>query len=103
MYPAGKQDEARSQLSLSLIGIFSQILIPSVDYKQKCGVAYELMLVNAGMRNLIRDHKYNQIETAMVMARREGCVTFKESLERLKRNENLNQEVIKDLLQEIEQ
>ena len=103
MYPAGKQDEARSQLSLSLIGIFSQILIPSVDYKQKCGVAFELMLVNAGMRNLIRDHKYNQLETAMIMARREGCMTFKESLEKLKRNENLNQEVIKDLLQEIEQ
>ncbi len=103
MFPAGKQDEARSQLSLSLKGIFSQILIPSVDPQQKCGVAYELMLVNKSMENLIRDHKYNQLETAMIMARREGCVTFKDSLEKLKRVETLNQDIIKNMLQEIEQ
>ena len=103
MYPPGKQDEARNQLSLSLIGIFSQILIPNIDYKQKPAVACELMIVNAGMRNLIRDHKYNQLSTAMVMARREGCITFKESLEKLKRNENLNQELIDNLLEEVEQ
>jgi hypothetical protein len=36
------------------------------------------------------------------MARREGCVTFKESLEKLKRNENLNQEFINNLLEEVE-
>lgn len=103
LYPAGKQDEARSQLSLSLIGIFSQILIPSIDYKTKASVAYELMLVNSGMRNLIRDKKYNQLTSSMIMARREGCVTFKDSLERLKRNENLDQEYISSLLQELEQ
>ena len=103
MFPAGKQDEARSQLSLSLIGIFSQTLIPNIDYKQKATVACELMLVNAGMRNLIRDHKYNQLETAMIMAKREGCITFKESLEKLKRNDTLNQDLINDLLQEFEQ
>jgi twitching motility protein PilT len=103
MYPAGKQDEARNQLSLSLLGIFSQILIPSVDYKQKPAVAYELMIVNSGMRNLIRDHKYNQLTTAMIMARREGCLTFKDSLEKLKREDNLNQDLINDLLQELEQ
>ena len=54
------------------------------------------------MRNLIRDHKYNQLSTAMVMARREGCITLKESLERHKRNENLNQEFIDNLLEEVE-
>lgn len=102
MYPPGKQAEARNQLSLSLIGIFSQILIPNVDYKQKASVAYELMLVNSGMRNLIRDRKYNQINTAMVMAKREGCVTLKDSLDKLKRDDTLNQEYIDDLLQEIE-
>ena len=103
MFPPGKQDEARNQLSLSLIGIFSQMLIPNLDYKQKPAVACELMLVNAGMRNLIRDHKYNQLSTSMVMARREGCITFKESLEKLKRNENLNQEYIDNLLEEVGQ
>lgn len=103
MFPESKQTEARNQLSLSLLGIFSQILVPSVDYKQKPSVAYEILLVNDSMRNLIRDRKYNQLVTAMVMARREGCVTLKESLEKLRSNENLDKDYIDGLLEELNQ
>ena len=101
MYPEGKQAEARTQLSLNLIGFFSQILIPHIDYKQKPRPAYELMIVNDGMRNLIRDRKYSQLSTSMIMAKREGCVTFKDSLEKLKRDQNLDQDYIDALLQEL--
>lgn len=103
MYPPGKQEEARGQLSLSLIGIFSQMLVPSVDPFQLPKVAYELMVVNSAMRNLIREKKYNQLNTAMMMAKREGCVTLKESLEKLMRDEGIDQAVVKSLLQEIEE
>lgn len=103
MYPPGKQEEARGQLSLSLIGIFSQMLIPSVDPFQMPKVAYELMVVNSAMRNLIREKKYNQLNTAMMMAKREGCVTLKESLEKLMRDEGIDQAFVKSLLQEIEE
>lgn len=103
MYPPGKQEEARSQLSLSLIGIFSQMLVPSVNPFQAPGVAYELMLVNPAIKNLIRDKRYNQMNTAMIMAKREGCVTFKESLEKLIRNEGVNQDIVRSLLQELEE
>lgn len=102
LYPSGKQDEARNQLSLSLIGIFSQTLVPNLNVKEKPAVAYELILINSGMRNLIRDRKYNQLTSSMVMARREGCVTFKDSLEKLKRNESLDQEYIDAMLQELD-
>lgn len=103
MYPAGKQEEARSQISLSLIGIFSQMLIPSVNPFQAPGVAYELMMVNPAIRNLIRDKKYNQMNTAIFMAKREGCVTLKESLERLMRDEGIDQAILKSMLQELEE
>lgn len=103
MYPPGKQEEARSQLSLSLIGIFSQMLIPSVNPFQKPGVAYELMLVNSAIRNLIRDKKYNQMNTAIFMAKREGCITLKESLEKLLRDEGVDHALVKSLLQELEE
>jgi twitching motility protein PilT len=66
-------------------------------------VAYELMVVNSAMRNLIREKKYNQLNTAMMMAKREGCVTLKESLEKLMRDEGIDQAVVKSLLQEIEE
>ncbi|MDN5278700.1 MAG: twitching motility protein PilT [Clostridiales bacterium] len=103
MYPPGKQDEARGQLSLNLIGIYSQILIPCVDPYQPPKIAYELMVVNSAMRNLIREKKYNQLNTAMMMAKRDGCVALKESLERLLRDESLDQNLVKSLLQEIEE
>lgn len=103
MYPPGKQEEARSQLSLSLIGIFSQMLIPCVDPLQPPRVAYELMLATSGIRNLIRDKKYNQLNTAMIMARREGCVTLKDTLERLMRDDSIDQSIVKSLLQELEE
>lgn len=103
MYPAGKQEEARSQISLSLIGVFSQMLIPSVNPFQAPGVAYELMLVNPAIRNLIRDKKYNQMNTAIFMAKREGCVTLKESLEKLMRDEGIDQAILKSMLQELEE
>lgn len=103
MYPPGKQEEARSQLSLSLIGIFSQMLIPNIDPFQLPSVAYELMLVNSAIRNLIRDKKYNQMNTAMIMAKRDGCVTLKDSLERLMRDEGVDQAIVKSLLQELEE
>lgn len=103
MYPPGKQEEARGQLSLSLIGIFSQMLVPSIDPFQQPKVAYEMMVVNSAMRNLIREKKYNQLNTAMMMAKRDGCVTFKESLERHLRDDGLDQTFVKSLLQEIDE
>ncbi len=103
MYPPGKQEEARSQLSLSLIGIFSQLLVPNIDPMQPPSVAYELMLVNSAIRNLIRDKKYNQLNTAMIMAKRDGCVTLKDSLEKLMREEGIDQAYVKSLLQELEE
>lgn len=103
MYPPGKQEEARGQLSLSLVGIFSQMLIPCVDPFQPPKVAYEMMVVNSAMRNLIREKKYSQLATSMMMAKREGCVTLKESLERLLRDEGIDQALVRSLLQEIEE
>ncbi len=103
LYPPGKQEEARSQLSLSLLGIFSQRLIPCVDPMQSPRVAYELMLVTSGIKNLIRDKKYNQLGSSMIMAKREGCVTLKDSLEKLMRDDSVDQSIVKSLLQEIEE
>lgn len=103
MYPAGKQEEARSQISLSLIGIFSQMLIPNINPMQPAGVAYELMLVNSAIKNLIREKKYNQMNTAIFMAKREGCITLKESLEKLLRDEGIDQTMVKAMLQEMEE
>ncbi|RCK81109.1 MAG: Twitching motility protein PilT [Candidatus Ozemobacter sibiricus] len=96
-----KQDEVRLQISVNLVGIFSQLLLPRIAPEQPPTVAYELLIANSGIRTMIRDKKYSQLQSAMLMARREGCVTLKDSLTRLLRDETANIELVKAMLQEI--
>ncbi|HNV71363.1 MAG TPA: PilT/PilU family type 4a pilus ATPase [Candidatus Ozemobacteraceae bacterium] len=100
-FPPDKHEEVRLQISLNLIGIFSQLLLPKVTHEARASVAYELLIANPAIRTLIRDKKYSQLQSAMLMARREGCVTLKDSLTRLMREESVNQPLIKAMLQEI--
>ncbi|MBF0407738.1 MAG: PilT/PilU family type 4a pilus ATPase [Candidatus Riflebacteria bacterium] len=100
-FPADKQDEMRAQISVNLNGIFSQVLVPKISHEQKPNVAYELCLLNPAMRMLIRDKKYNQIHAAMLMAKKDGCVSLKDSLSKLLRVENVNTDLVKVMLQEI--
>ncbi|MFZ2961091.1 MAG: PilT/PilU family type 4a pilus ATPase [Candidatus Ozemobacteraceae bacterium] len=100
-FPIDKHEEIRLQLSMSLIGIFSQLRLPRVSYEQPCSVAYEMLIVNSAMRTLIRDKKYSQLQSTMMMSKKEGCLTLKDSLTRLLREENANQDLVKAMLQEI--
>lgn len=58
-FPAEQQDQIRVQLAGSLIGIFSQRLIPRISG----GLipAYELLLNNSAVANLIRENKTQEI------------------------------------------
>jgi twitching motility protein PilT len=100
-FPSSKHDEVRLQISMNLVGIFSQLLIPKVSHEQPASLAYELLITNPGIRTMIRDKKYSQLASAMLMARREGCVTLKDSLTKVLREESANHELVRAMLQEI--
>ena len=100
-FPVSKHDEVRLQVSLNLVGVFSQLLIPRVSPEQKASVGYELLIANPGIRTMIRDKKYSQLQSAMLMARREGCVPLKDSLTHLLRDETANHQLVRAMLQEI--
>lgn len=100
-FPSDRHNEVRLQISMNLIGIFSQLLIPRVSPQQRGSIAYELLIVNSAIRTLIRDRKYAQLVSTMLMAKREGCVTLKHSLTKLLRDETTNQELVRAMLQEI--
>ncbi|OIP28599.1 hypothetical protein AUK22_04055 [bacterium CG2_30_54_10] len=100
-FPPEKHDEVRLQISLNLVGIFSQLLLPRLSPEQPPTVAYELLIANPAIRTLIRDKKYSQLSSAMLMSRREGSVTLKESLTHLLRDETANTQLVKAMLQEI--
>jgi twitching motility protein PilT len=100
IFPGHRQEEIRTQLSLSLIGSISQILLPGKSRTERV-MAYELMILNPAMRNLIRERKTNQLKSALVLARREGCVTLKDCLEALIRDERVNVKLVNAIIKEI--
>ena len=78
-FPSHQQSQARSQLAASILGIVSQRLLP-----KKAGVgrvpAFEILVGNPAVRNLVREHKLHQVRSIMEGARREGMVTMDRAL-----------------------
>lgn len=77
-FPAAQQNQIRSQLSSTLLGIVSQRLIPRISG----GLipAYELLIANSAVRNLIRDNRNHEINTVIETNLDQGMVTFNRSL-----------------------
>lgn len=63
IFPPEQQAMIRTQLSLNLNAIVSQLLIPSTTGGR--ALAMEIMIPTTGMRNLIRENKIHQIYSAM--------------------------------------
>lgn len=77
-FPASQQRQIRIQLSMVLRAIVSQQLVPTVDG----GVmpAFEIMVTNTAIRNLIREAKTHQIDSAIAAGGAEGMRTMDQSL-----------------------
>ncbi len=80
-FSSGQQDQIRSQLAGSLAGIFSIRLIPKVSG----GLipAYELLINNSAVANLIRDKRTHEINSVIETSFEEGMITLNSSLARL--------------------
>jgi twitching motility protein PilT len=82
IFPPHQQTQVRSQLSFVLQAIVSQHLIPKKSGAGRV-LAYDLLLPNAAIRNLIRENKLHQVYSAMQIGKKEGMVTLNQSLARL--------------------
>ena len=83
VFPAGQQSQIRMQLAGSLLGIFSQRLVPRISG----GVipAYELLIKNTAVANLIREARTYEIPNVIGTGTREGMVSLDKSLSDLVR------------------
>ncbi len=63
-FPPHQQAMVRAQLGTSLAGVISQQLLPLQDGTGRVA-AREVLVVNRGVANLIRENKLEQIQTAM--------------------------------------
>jgi len=77
-FPPSQQDQVRLQLASSLIGVFSQRLIPRVSGGRI--PAYELLINNNAVANLIREKRTHEINTVIETSSGEGMIDLNRSL-----------------------
>lgn len=82
-FPGSQQDQIRAQLAASLLGIFSQRLVPRING----GLipAYELLLNNNAVANLIREKRTHELGRVIETGTESGMVDLNHSLIQLVR------------------
>ena len=64
VFPAEHQQQIRTQLASTLVGIISQRLLPKADGSGRIA-AFEILVSNYAIANLIRSNKIHQIQTVL--------------------------------------
>ena len=82
VFPPEQQNQIRAQISESLKMVVTQKLFKKKDSSGRVG-AFEIMMCNAPIKNLIREAKIHQIPSVMQTAQREGMITMEKSIEDL--------------------
>lgn len=79
VFPPYQQQQIKIQLSAVLQGIISQQLVPRIDEKGRIG-AFEIMMSNSAIQNLIREGKSHQIQSSIQTGNKYGMKTMDMSL-----------------------
>ena len=77
-FPGEQQGQIRLQLASSLLGIFSQRLIPRIAGGRI--PAFELLINNKAIANLIREKRTHEIDTVIETSSQEGMVDMNRCL-----------------------
>lgn len=77
-FPSEQQGQIRLQLASSLLGVFSQRLIPRIAGGRI--PAYELLINNKAIANLIREKRTHEIDTVLETSSHEGMMDMNRCL-----------------------
>jgi twitching motility protein PilT len=89
-FPAGNQPQIRQQLSLALLAVIAQQLVPGTD-----GGRYpvlEVLVATPAVRNLIRRGEDHQLYSCISTSRANGMVTMEQSLAEMVRLRRISRE-----------
>ena len=81
VFPGEQQNQARLQVSASLVGVIYQRLVPRIS--GGLVAAYEVLAGSHAVRNIIREGNNRQLRNAITMAQGEGMQTLEMHLSRL--------------------
>ena len=73
VFEGSAQRQVVMQLSNALQGIISQDLLPAADRTRRV-LAYELVVANGAVRNLIRENQLHQLENMIQTGRKDGMM-----------------------------
>ena len=91
VYPPHQQTQARTQLSIVLVGILAQQLMRKRDGSGRV-LAYETLVATPGIRHMIRSGEVQQIYSAIETGAGDGMSTLNASLSKLFRNGLISRE-----------
>jgi twitching motility protein PilT len=77
-FPGNLQDQIRTQLASTLIGVVAQTLLPKIGGGRVA--AYEVLVVTPGVSNLIRENKTFRINSAMQTGAKFGMQLMDDAL-----------------------
>jgi twitching motility protein PilT len=90
-FPSGYQSQIRQQLSLALLAVISQQLLPAANGMGRYP-AVEILVATSAMRNLIRRGDDHQLRANIETGRAEGMLTMEQSLAELVRAGRVSRE-----------
>lgn len=79
VFPPHQQQQVKVQLSSVIQAVVSQQLLPRADGKGRVA-AFEVMVANPAIRNLVREGKIHQIDTTIQTGAKQGMQTMDSSL-----------------------
>lgn len=91
VFPAAQQTQIRAMVSESLKGVICQRLLPTQD--GGIALAYEILLNNIAVANLIRENKTDGLSNAMETGMREGMSLMDKSIMSLWQSGKISDEV----------
>lgn len=81
VFPANQQQQIRVQLSMVLRAVVSQQLLPTLDGSLE--PAFEIMLANSAIQNMIRDGKAHQMDNVIFSGSADGMRSMDADIYRL--------------------
>ena len=91
-FPGNLQDQIRTQLASTLIGVVAQTLLPKIG-GGRCA-AYEILVVTPGIGNLIRENKTFRINSSMQTGAKFGMQLMDDALFKLWKEEKVTVEEV---------